>query len=111
MLSRIISGALEGVSAYLVCVEVDIASGLPGFNMVGSLSPEVRESRERVGVALKNAGIQMPPTCFKFPSVEHSIHLPKNNFQTHTYSIFETAVSYSGFFRQEKQLIVRTSIN
>ena len=61
MLSRIISGALEGVSAYLVCVEVDIASGLPGFNMVGSLSPEVRESRERVGVALKNAGIQMPP--------------------------------------------------
>lgn len=61
MLSRMISGALQGVSAYLVCVEVDMASGLPGFNMVGSLSPEVRESRERVGVALKNVGINMPP--------------------------------------------------
>ena len=57
MYSRILSGALHGVSAYLVSIEVDIANGLPAFLMVGSLSTEVRESRERVTVALKNVGL------------------------------------------------------
>lgn len=61
MYSTIFSGALHGVSAYLVSVEVDIANGLPAFLMVGSLSTEVRESRERVTVALKNVGLHLPP--------------------------------------------------
>lgn len=61
MYSMIISGALAGVRAYPVYVEVDIAAGLPGFRMVGSLSCEVRESRERVTVALKNVGLRLPP--------------------------------------------------
>ena len=61
MFCTVFSGALCGVSAYIVSVEVDIANGLPGFYMVGSLNPEVRESRERVTVALKNAGLHMPP--------------------------------------------------
>ncbi len=62
MYSTITSGAFIGVCAYLVEVEVDIAAGLPGFSMVGSLSGEVRESKERVQVALKNAGFDIPPT-------------------------------------------------
>lgn len=61
MFSTVFSGALCGVSAYLVSVEVDAARGLPLFSMVGSLSQEVRESRERVSVALKNAGLRIPP--------------------------------------------------
>lgn len=61
MYSTVLSGALHGVSAYLVSVEVDIANGLPAFLMVGSLSTEVRESRERVTVALKNVGLNLPP--------------------------------------------------
>ena len=61
MFSTIYAGAVHGVSAYLVAVEVDIARGLPAFSMVGSLSCEVRESRERVCVALKNAGFDLPP--------------------------------------------------
>ena len=61
MYSMITSGALFGMQAYLVCVEVDIAPGLPGFSMVGSLRNEVRESRERVTVALKNVGLKLPP--------------------------------------------------
>ena len=61
MYCTVISGALLGVSAYLVSVEVDIAQGLPGFSMVGSLGGEVKESRERVTVALKNVGLALPP--------------------------------------------------
>ncbi len=62
MYSAVISGAFMGVHAFLVSVEVDISSGLPTFQMVGSLSCEVRESKERVWAALKNAGLDIPPT-------------------------------------------------
>ena len=61
MFSTITSGALLGVEAYLVGVEVDIARGLPAFSMVGLLGSEVKESRDRVLVALKNAGLDLPP--------------------------------------------------
>lgn len=61
MYCKIISGALTGVEAYLVSVEVDISEGLPAFDMVGLLSSEVREARERVRTAIKNAGVHIPP--------------------------------------------------
>lgn len=44
----------------LVQVEVDLSAGLPCFTMVGRLSGEVRESAERVRIALKNNGIHLP---------------------------------------------------
>ncbi|MDR0963572.1 MAG: YifB family Mg chelatase-like AAA ATPase, partial [Clostridium sp.] len=61
MYSTILSGGLQGVFAYFVEVEVDVATGLPGFSMVGFLGAEVREARERVQVALKNTGFETPP--------------------------------------------------
>ncbi len=61
MISRIYSGGLYGITAYLVQVEVDISTGLPGFGMVGSLGGQVREAKERVQVALRNAGYDLPP--------------------------------------------------
>lgn len=61
MYSTVYSGALSGVAACLVSVEVDIDRGLPAFCMVGSLGNEVREARERVMVALKNVGLNLPP--------------------------------------------------
>lgn len=60
MFSSIESGGVLGVQAYSVRVEVDISRGLPTFSMVGSLANEVRESRERVCVALRNAGFTIP---------------------------------------------------
>jgi magnesium chelatase family protein len=61
MFSTILSGGFQGVFAYPVEVEVDVATGLPGFSMVGFLAGEVREARERVQVALRNAGFAIPP--------------------------------------------------
>lgn len=60
MYSKIMSGVPVGVDAYLVGVEVDISPGLPAFNIVGSIGSEVRESRERVSVALRNVGFHIP---------------------------------------------------
>ncbi len=61
MFSSIMSGAVCGIDSYIVHVEVDIAVGMPAFDMVGFLGSEVREARERVRTALKNTGISMPP--------------------------------------------------
>ena len=61
MYSTILSAACHGIDSYLVNVEVDASTGLPGFDMVGSLASEVKEARERVRVALRNCGIVLPP--------------------------------------------------
>lgn len=61
MFATITSGAVSGIQSYLVQVEVNASSGLPCFAMVGYLAGEVREAGERVRVALRNAGINIPP--------------------------------------------------
>ncbi len=61
MFSTVLSGTIYGMESHLVQVEVDLSSGLPCFVMVGSLGGEVRESGERVRIALKNSGITLPP--------------------------------------------------
>ena len=61
MYSIIITGGLHGLDCYLARVEVDCSRGLPGFEMVGLLGSEVKEARERIRVALRNAEIELPP--------------------------------------------------
>lgn len=61
MFSTVLSGAIFGMHSYLVQVEVDVSQGLPCFVMVGSIGSEVRESGERVRIALKNIGLHLPP--------------------------------------------------
>jgi magnesium chelatase family protein len=61
MLSRVLSGAVLGIDAYLVRVEADVANGLPNFFTVGLPQGAVREAKERVVAAIKNAGFQIPP--------------------------------------------------
>jgi magnesium chelatase family protein len=60
MLSLIKSGAVFGIDAYIVDVEVDLALGLPMFNTVGLPDAAVKESKERVRAAIKNSGFDFP---------------------------------------------------
>ena len=60
MLARVLSSAVIGVEAYLIEVEVDIASGLPNFTTVGLPEVAVRESKERVKSAITNSGYAFP---------------------------------------------------
>ena len=60
MLSKVLSSAVLGIDAYLVEVEVDIASGLPCFTTVGLPEAAVKESRERVKSAIQNSGYRFP---------------------------------------------------
>jgi magnesium chelatase family protein len=60
VLARVLSAALLGVEAALVRVEVDVSPGLPAFTTVGLPDSAVRESRERVRTAIRNAGFPFP---------------------------------------------------
>jgi magnesium chelatase family protein len=60
MLARVRSGALLGIDAVVVECEVDMALGLPYFNVVGQAEGAVRESKVRVVSALKNTGFELP---------------------------------------------------
>lgn len=64
MIHSVLTGAVYGVGGYPVTVEVDMAEGLPCIDMVGFLGNEVKESGDRVRVALKNIGYAMPPKRF-----------------------------------------------
>ena len=68
VLARVLSAALVGVQAALVRVEVDVTPGLPAFTTVGLPDSAVRESRERVRTAIRNAG-------FAFPSDRITVNL------------------------------------
>ena len=60
MLARIKTAALWGLEALPVDCEVDVGPGLPGFTVVGLPDPSVREVRDRVWPALRNAGLKPP---------------------------------------------------
>jgi magnesium chelatase family protein len=60
MLARVRSGALRGLDALVVDVEVDVASGLPHTTTVGLPDGAVREASDRLRAALRNAGFEYP---------------------------------------------------
>ena len=61
MYSLVTTSIIQGIKSIPVYVEADVSDGMPLFEMVGSLSPEVKESKERVRTALKNTGYILPP--------------------------------------------------
>lgn len=60
MYSYLYSAVIQGVKAKIVKVEVDIAKGLPSFNIVGLADKTVRESAKRVRSAIINSGFEWP---------------------------------------------------
>lgn len=60
MFAGLKSMGLRGIDGFMVEVEADISQGLPGFDVVGLPDAAVRESRDRVRSAMKNAGFTYP---------------------------------------------------
>ena len=60
MVQRVATVAFEGIEARAVDVQVQVAPGLPAFNMVGLPDKAVSEARERVRAALVASGLALP---------------------------------------------------
>ncbi len=57
MLAKVNSCAVVGLEGAIVEVEVDIASGMTAFNIVGLPDTAVQEAKERVRSAIRNSGL------------------------------------------------------
>lgn len=51
---------LEGLDAFVVDVEINLKRGLPRFMITGLAAQSIRESSERVRIALENSGYSCP---------------------------------------------------
>jgi magnesium chelatase family protein len=60
MVSKVVTSSVYGIDGIRVDVEIDLSHGLPSFNVVGLPETSVKESRERVRAAIKNAGFDFP---------------------------------------------------
>lgn len=59
MLSIVKSMSLIGLEGYLVSVQVDISSGMPGWEIVGLPDTSIKEAKERVRTAIRNSGYEL----------------------------------------------------
>lgn len=60
MLTTITSATVLGLQAWLVQVEVDTSHGLGSHTIVGLPDTAIKESKERIETALRNAGLVIP---------------------------------------------------
>lgn len=60
MFASVYGMTVLGLQAHLIRVEVDVANGLPSFDIVGLPNAAVREARDRVRSAIRNSGYQFP---------------------------------------------------
>jgi len=59
-LSKLFSAELEGITAKIITLEVDLNVGLHNFTIVGLADKALSEAKERVNSALKNSGFRPP---------------------------------------------------
>ncbi|NMM65676.1 YifB family Mg chelatase-like AAA ATPase [Clostridium sp. P21] len=60
MTVKINTATFTGIQGVVVSVEVDIARGMPCFNIVGLADTSVKESKDRVRAAIINSGFEFP---------------------------------------------------
>jgi magnesium chelatase family protein len=60
MFAKTFGAGIFGLNGVLLTVEVDISNGIPGLDIVGLPDTAVRESKERVRAAIRNAGFEFP---------------------------------------------------
>lgn len=60
MLAKTLTLSYVGIKGYVVTVETDMTNGLPNFDIVGLPDATIKESKERIKVAIKNSGFEFP---------------------------------------------------
>lgn len=60
MFCKINTGMLGGIDGVRITAECDMRNGMPAFNMIGDLSGEVKEAKDRVLTAMNNVEITLP---------------------------------------------------
>jgi len=85
------TATIYGIDSKLISVEADISEGMPIFEMVGYLSSEVKEAKERVRAALKNAGADRYLLRHETADAEHysKLHPKSMSFDARMKCLFD----------------------
>src|SRR4051812_9157164 len=95
MLVKLFSSTLHGLDAKIIEVEIDVAAGLPSYNLVGLADTTIKESRERIRICLRNSR-------FKYPMQRISINLAPAQIYKHG-SQFDLSIAL-GILLSSRQL-------
>ena len=79
-----------GVNGILIQVEVDVANGLPGFEIVGLPDAAVKESKERVRTAIKNSGVKLRQEKITINLAPADIKKDSSGLFTYRYGFFSS---------------------
>ena len=60
MLCKTVSAFARGIEAVPILIETDVSNGLPAYSVVGQPDNSIKESRERIRLALSHSGYQYP---------------------------------------------------
>lgn len=60
MLCKTVSAFARGIEALPIVIETDVSTGLPAYHVVGQADNSIKESRERIRLALDHSGYQYP---------------------------------------------------
>ncbi len=96
MAVSLISATYEGIDGVLINIEVDIAAGLPAFNIVGLADTSIKEAKDRVRAAIENSG-------YKFPLGRITVNLAPANIRKKG-STFDLAIAI-GILLESNQIV------
>ena len=102
IVNSLLSATLVGLSANKIEVEATFTRGLPGFSVVGLVSSDIQESKERVKSALLT-------NSFKFPPLKITINLSPSDIKkrgTHFDLPIALLIALQGKKIDEKELYV-----
>ena len=60
MYAKLRGFTILGIEGYPLLIEVDIANGLPYFQVVGLPDSSIREAKDRVRASITNSGFKFP---------------------------------------------------
>jgi magnesium chelatase family protein len=102
MFTRVKSATIIGIDASIIEIEVDLKKGLPQQSIVGLADTAVKEAKERVNSAIRNAG-------FDFPLGKLTINLAPADLRKEG-STFDLAIAI-GTLAVSKQLAFETGMD
>lgn len=105
MYSVVSTAIVRGIESIEVSVEADVSDGMPVFEMVGLLGSEVKEARERVRTALRNAGCKLPAKRITVNLSPADIHKAGASFDLPIAAAILAALGLVEQKRMEKLLI------
>ena len=105
MFVKVHTGAISGIEAVEVTVEVNVAQGGLGLFLVGLPDNTIKESEQRIHAAFENSGYKLlakkPPDAQLLPHLTESAMLLCISFYQKTYDVYHVHNNIHVYFHYQ----------